>query len=1495
MKVNNAFSYNSALTVADDGRNLADGTYAVINYNGAAPAKTDQFSSVTGPQGYVLTLVADAANKLLSLNILYPDPYWNGSIVDGTTTAIVGGDGTWKVDSAYSNWTNASGTLHSGFKVGKSAIFAGTAGTVTIDSGGPILVNAAGLIFNVDGYKLTGSSLSLVAMSGTPKITVNGATTTATIGTTLRAYSGIELDGGGTLILTADSTYTAKTTITSGTLQLGNGNIVGSVKSDIVNNDKLVVNRNNQQSNDTWTYSNVISGTGSLDKTGTGTLVLTGAQTYSGGTTVDGGTFVLGTKDATGSLQGDVIVNKGGTFQAGTVGGSAAAAGSIAGDLSVKSGGTLGLQPRSGSSTQSLSVKSLTLAAGSTFYASLGAPSSTALIGVATTFSYKGTFGIVPLTGFAEGTYTLIKYAGADPAGSDAFSSITGGGGRTLSVSLDTTHKLLLLTVSAPPPYWNGNTTSGATTAVVGGDGTWKTDPAVTNWTNEGGTSHDAYGANKAPIFAGTAGTVTIDSASGASPVSVKGLTFKVDGYTIKGDTLTLADNAAAPKVSVNGSATATVAATLAGTDGLELLGGGTLILSANNTYAGKTTITAGTLQIGAGGTTGLVAGDIVDNGKLIVDRKNDADSGTWAYSGIISGTGSLEKRGTGTLTLTGLNTYTGGTTITGGTLQIGDGHTAGAIAGGITNNANLIFANETNQTFAGLISGSGTVTKTGAGTLTWTGMTSATNGYTGTTTISSGTLALSTNNTTLPGAVTVASGATLNIVAMSTIGSLAGTGSVTVGKNATLSLGGDNSSTEYSGTISGSGALVMNGTGTLTLRGTGKVDLKGNTLTIEAAGTAYQFSGTITGSGELKKTGDGYFILSGSNTFTGPLTISEGKLAASGTIINLESTDSTPVSPLASTVAVTVEAASTFRVLNTSLAISSLTGSGTVTGGANIPLAVLSVGGDADMTFSGVLADDDEGGTLGLVKAGKGTMILSGASTLSGGTTVAGGTLVVSGGRSLAGNVTVQKAATLAGDTVGLTVGTIGSNVAIQDGGTLSGVVGTTTLKIKGDLTLGSAANTALLLGAPSATAAIGVTGKLTLDGKLNLQPGAGFGSGTYRLFDYASSLSGAGLTIGTASDDVLFAVNTSTAGQVNLLVTAGQYLNGNSTGGGGTGVTGGNGTWDATAKNWTNGQGSTSEIFGANGLGIFSGTAGKVTVGNGTTPSVAGLSFKTDGYEITGGSIALVGFNNNTTTRNSVDDKTVVGGGTATISSTLTGTQKIDKAGNGTLILSGNNDAYTGNVLVSAGTLVASGGHAIGDTSSVDVASGATFKLAADEMMGKITGPGSVVLDKASLTIGVDGKDSSLDAALSGNGSLIKTGNGTLIVSGQNSHTGGTEVNGGTMALTGSVTGDVKVQDKGQLGGTGTVGGTVHVLDVGTTTGRYGKGLYRIMSYTGALIGNGMTVGALDRSVNVPDMAIQTDTVGKTVSLLTSPADASFWNAGKPGSGVVEGGSGT
>jgi Hint domain/Passenger-associated-transport-repeat len=120
----------------------------------------------------------------------------------------------------------------------------------------------------------------------------------------------------------------------------------------------------------------------------------------------------------------------------------------------------------------------------------------------------------------------------------------------------------------------------------------------------------------------------------------------------------------------------------------VELTGGGTLVFSAANTYSGGTTIDAGTLQIGSGGTGGSIVGNVTDAGTLAFDRSDAV-----TFSGAITGSGGVVQDGAGTLVLTGTNGYGGDTTINAGTLELANSGAAGS--GTITFGTN---ANETLQ-----------------------------------------------------------------------------------------------------------------------------------------------------------------------------------------------------------------------------------------------------------------------------------------------------------------------------------------------------------------------------------------------------------------------------------------------------------------------------------------------------------------------------------------------------------------------------------------------------------------------------------------------------------------------------------------------------------------------------------------------------------------------------------------------------------------------------
>ena len=166
----------------------------------------------------------------------------------------------------------------------------------------------------------------------------------------------------------------------------------------------------------------------------------------------------------------------------------------------------------------------------------------------------------------------------------------------------------------------------------------------------------------------------------------------------------------------------------------------GTTTLTADNTYTGNTTISAGTLQLGNGGIAGSVIGDITDNGILAVNHSN-----ALTLSSVVSGTGQLEQVGTGTTIVSADNTFTGPTTISAGTLQLGNAGATGSLGtSAVVDNSVLAVDHSDTFTLLGKVSGTGQFDQIGTGTTILT----ASNTYTGGTTISGGTLQLGNGGT---------------------------------------------------------------------------------------------------------------------------------------------------------------------------------------------------------------------------------------------------------------------------------------------------------------------------------------------------------------------------------------------------------------------------------------------------------------------------------------------------------------------------------------------------------------------------------------------------------------------------------------------------------------------------------------------------------------------------------------------------------------------------
>ncbi|EGP06947.1 YapH protein [Bradyrhizobiaceae bacterium SG-6C] len=289
----------------------------------------------------------------------------------------------------------------------------------------------------------------------------------------------------------------------------------------------------------------------------------------------------------------------------------------------------------------------------------------------------------------------------------------------------------------------------------------------------------------------------------------------------------------------VNLSSSATYAGVISGSGTFEKAGSNTLSLTGANTFTGGTTISSGTLNIGAGGTTGSITGNIVNNSILAFNRSN-----SFTFSNLISGTGSVDKMSAGTVTLAAANTYTGGTSVSQGTLRLGASNrlastgslfifggatfdlggfsqTVGAFSGPGTaaiGTGSLTFGNNLDRTFQGFITGSGSFIKQGTGSFTMTANNSA---YTGTTTVNDGLLAVNGNLSN--SAVTVNANGTLG--GTGTVGQTTVNGTIAPGNSiGTLNVNGpyvQNAGSFYNVEVNAAGQSdLINVTGTATING---------------------------------------------------------------------------------------------------------------------------------------------------------------------------------------------------------------------------------------------------------------------------------------------------------------------------------------------------------------------------------------------------------------------------------------------------------------------------------------------------------------------------------------------------------------------------------------------------------------------------------------------------------------------------------------------------
>lgn len=331
--------------------------------------------------------------------------------------------------------------------------------------------------------------------------------------------------------------------------------------------------------------------------------------------------------------------------------------------------------------------------------------------------------------------------------------------------------------------------------------------------------------------FAGTGTSTTVVNVDG-NPIRLVANGSTAPGITLSGITtgfrynignaVTLEDDVT---INANNSGTFVLSGAITGSGGMTRTGTfGTLILSGNNTYSGPTTISAGTLQIGNDGTTGTLGSgpvSIAGGATLRIDR-----TGTLDVPNDISGAGGLAINGTvmnDVVTLGGNNTFTGGVSVGAGSLRVTDAAQLG------------------DGTKTIVVSGNSAVLR----------------------------LDGSAGSVELP--------ASFNLSTSNPNGAIIHeAGDNRIGGNITLTSGAGNTRfTSLAGTLTIDGNVAPNVTGrSLDLRGAGNGILNGGVLDGSTTNTLTS----------LTKNEAGTWTLNGSNAFTGPVTVSAGRLAINGT-----------------------------------------------------------------------------------------------------------------------------------------------------------------------------------------------------------------------------------------------------------------------------------------------------------------------------------------------------------------------------------------------------------------------------------------------------------------------------------------------------------------------------------------------------------------------------------------------------------------------------------
>jgi fibronectin-binding autotransporter adhesin len=868
----------------------------------------------------------------------------------------------------------------------------------------------------------------------------------------------------------------------------------------------------------------------------------------------------------------------------------------------------------------------------------------------------------------------------------------------------------------------------------------------------------------------------------------------------------------------------------------------------------------------------GYNLGEVIPDADFGTTGNQPAIFGVEAFSALVDAIAGATASGT---IVVNSGTYTTGTLSGTQTLRV----TGVDVAGAVTINSLTTVAGQVVQidgtsvltlesgSVGGVVQGSGSLTKTTAATLTLGGN----NTYTGLTTVSGGTLAVTANNAlgTTAAGTTVASGATLDFSGVT----YATTEGLTVNGGALA----NNSTTTDS---SFAGAILLGAD---------------STATVGTAARSLTLSGNITdGAGvfSLTKTGAGTLGLSGTNTFENRLRISAGNVTVSG---GQAIADNARVDLNASGASLTLAASETINQLQ-----------GVAGTTINLNANTLTSNTGVTTTYAGSI-----NGSGGLTKDGAGTLTLSGTNTFTGATSILGGGLDLAGGSALADTTAVTLANT-AGVFVSLQANErIGS---LAGGGTTGGSI----FLNSNTLTTGDATSTMFngIIGGSGGVTKVGA-GTFTLTG--------------VSVYTGATTISDGSLVLNNAGGNALSdstAVNLDTSG-ANLTLSTNETV-GSLAGVAGSGVTL-NGTLTAGGTNATtvfvgsaNGAGGLTKVgtgtltlSGANGFsGPVTINAGGVTVSggsaiaNGTAVVLANVS----GAVLTLSTSEQIGSlaGGGTTGGNVVlgSNLLTVGDGTSTVYGGVIGGSggQLTKVGAGELQLTGAN-TFTGATTISAGSLTLNnvGGAALSDSTAVNLdTAGATLVLTTGETIGSLAGVASsvVTLNANTLTTGGNNGTTAFGGAIGGTGGLTKSGVGTMSLTGVNTYGGTTTISAGSLVLnnaSGTAINDVSNVDLNVSGAnltlssttetigslTGTLGTTVSLgANTLTTTTAANSTMQGVISGTGgSLVKNG--TGEL--TLSAANTYTGTTTVGVGGSIRLFGTDGTLGGGNVSNSGTV------